>query len=332
MKYIKLPSIFLTLLLLLILESCSKNNRSNLTLLDNQIPTDTPLIFAPGIISIDDHVSGSITFSPDMDELFFNLRKSGESHNLYTMKLIDGEWSEPKPALFSTNKEYLDFHSRFNPKGDRLYFGSTRPTTNETIKKSNTSKQLHQWYIEKDENGSWSDPILMQKPFLDIYIMCTTPSKNGNLYFTSGEKPGASNEGIYYAINKNGVYTSIKRMSDVINTNGKWIAHPYIAPDESYILYDSEKVSEPDNGDIFISFNIDGTWTESYSLGPKINTKLSESTATVSPDGKYLFFSRGEEIKRVDGSTYWVSKIYWVDFIKLKKEILDNIKSNKELN
>lgn len=328
MKYIKISPIFLTLLLTLILESCSENNKSNLTLLNNQIPTDKPLIFAPDIISIEDHVSGSITFSPNMDELFFNRRKSGESHNIYTMKLIDGEWSEPKPALFSTNKEYLDFHSRFNPKGDRLYFGSTRPINDTIEKTSNSSRGLHQWYIEKDENVSWSEPILMQKPFLDIYIMCTTPSKNGNLYFTSGEKPGANNEGIYYAINQNGLYTSIKRMSDAINTNGKWIAHPYVAPDESYILYDSEKVSEPKNGDIFISFNNDGTWTKSYSLGPKINTKLSESTATVSPDGKYLFFKRGEEKIRDDGSTYWVAKTYWVDFIKLKKEIFDNIKSN----
>ncbi|PRX56444.1 PD40 domain-containing protein [Flagellimonas meridianipacifica] len=327
MKYVRLLSIFLALLLTSILESCRENYKSNLTLLNTQIPTDKPLVFAPGIISIDDHVSTSITFSPDMDELFFNRRKVDQSHNLYTMKLINGEWSEPEPAFFSTNKEYLDFHSRFSPNGDRLYFGSTRPI-NDTIKASNTPRGLHQWYIEKDKNGSWSEPILMKKPFLDIYIMCTTPSKNGNLYFTSGEKPGANDEGIYYAINQNGYYTSVERMSDVINTNGKWIAHPYVAPDESYILYDSEKVSEPDNGDIFISFNIDGTWTESYSLGPKINTELSESTATVSPDGKYLFFSRGEEKTRDDGSTYWVSKTYWVDFTKLKKEILENINSN----
>ncbi|WP_459209218.1 alpha/beta hydrolase-fold protein [Aquimarina rhabdastrellae] len=291
-------------------------------------PGLTPKIFAPGIISIDDHVSGSITFSPDMDELFFNRRKSDESHNLYTMKLINGEWSVPAPAFFSTNKEYLDFHSRFSPEGNRLYFGSTRPI-NDTIKTSNPKRRLHQWYIEKDEKGSWSEPILMKTPFLDRYIMCTTPSKNGNLYFTSGKGPGAQDEGIYYAINQNGHYTSVKRMGNVINANGKWIAHPYIAPDESYILYDSEKESEPDNGDIFISFNIDGTWTKSYSLGPKINTRLSESTATVSPDGKYLFFARGEKKLRENGSTYWESKTYWVDFIKLKKEILESINHNK---
>ncbi len=306
---------------------CQDNKTSNLTLLSNQIPTDTPLIFAPGIISIDGHVSGSITFSPDMDELFFNRRKPGESHNLYTMKLIDGKWSVPKPASFSTNKKHLDFHSRFSPKGDRLYFGSTRPLKN-TITSSTTPRGLHQWYVEKDENGGWGAPIIMRKPFLDIYIMCATPSENGNLYFTSGERPGADDEGIYYAVNQNGHYSDIERMDDVINANGKWIAHPFIAPDESYILYDSEKASEPDNGDIFISFNKNGTWTKSYSLGPKINTKINENAATVSADGKYLFFSRGEEKVREDGSTYWTSYTYWVDFIQLKKELLKNIINN----
>ncbi|MEM9078833.1 MAG: hypothetical protein AAGC43_17465 [Bacteroidota bacterium] len=314
-------------LLLIFCVACQNTEKSNLALLSSQIPTDIPLVFAPDIISIDNHVSTSITFSPDMTELFYNRRKPDESHNLYTMKLIDGKWSTPQPASFSTNKEYLDFHSRFTPKGNRLYFGSTRPT-NGTLTTSNTPRRLHQWYVEKNENGDWSEPILMGQPFADIYIMGAAPSENGNLYFTSGEKPGAEDEGIYYAINQNGQYPSIERMGDVINTNGKWIAHPYIAPDESYLIYDSEKAMEPDNGDLFISFNHNGIWSESYSLGPKINTKMSEGTATVSPDGKYLFFSRGEEKVRENGSTYWVAKTYWVDFIKLKKEILESINSN----
>ena len=307
--------------------SCQDKEKSNLTLLSSQIPTDTPLVFAPGIISIDNYHSASITFNTDMTELVFNHRKPEERPNIYSMKLTDGKWSKPQPAPFSTNKENLDFHPRFTPKGDRLYFGSTRPI-NDTLKASNTRIRLHQWYVEKNENGDWSEPILMGQPFVDIYIMGAVPSENGNLYFTSGTRVGADDEGIYYAINQNGQYASIEKMDDVINSNGRFIAHPFIAPDESYLIYDSEKATEPNNNDLFISFNQNGTWSKSYSLGPKINTKLAEGAATVSPDGKFLFFSRSEEKEREDGSTYWVSKIYWADFIKLKKEILENINSN----
>lgn len=323
MKSIK----FLFLLVLITLMSCQVKEKSNLALLSSQVPTDTPMVFAPGIISIDDHASGSITFNPDMTELVFNHRKHGDNFNIYTMKLIDGKWSQLELAPFSSNLEYLDFHPRFTSEGDRLYFGSTRPIS-DTIEISNRRRRLHQWYVEKNKNGDWSEPILMGQPFVDSYIMGAAPSENGNLYFTSGTRVGADDEGIYYSINQNGQYASIEKMDDVINSSGRFIAHPFIAPDESYLIYDSEKATEPDNNDLFISFNQNGTWSESYSLGPTINTKMAEGAGTVTPDGKYLFFSRSEQKVREDGSTYWVSEMYWMDFIKLKKEILENVKSN----
>lgn len=314
MKLVKILSA-LTLLLVFIY-SCNKEEKSNLTLLSDEIPMDTPLIFAHGIISMDHTLEGSITFNPKMDELFFTKRKPEESHNIYTMKLVDGTWSKPELAFFSTNKEYLDGHPRLNPKGDRLYFGSRRPL-NDTIEPSG----FHQWYVEKGENG-WGQPIRLGKPLADRWIMCITPSENGNLYFTSREEgQKIEDEGIYFATNQEGEYTPAKKMGKEINEPGKWIAHPYIPPDESYIIYDAERTSIPENGDLYISFNKNGTWTESYNLGPEINTELSESTATVSPDGKYLFFSRGEEKVREDGSTYWLGDLYWVDFIRLRKRI-----------
>jgi len=320
MKQVKTLSIFLTLLLV----SCENSDLSNITSLSNQTPTVSPMVFGQGIISTDNYNEGSIVFNPDMSELFFQRKKPEESHNIYTMKLINGKWSEPEIAFFSTNKEYLDLHPRFSPDGNRLYFGSTRPL-NDSIKSSG----LHQWYIEKNEIG-WGQPILLlEKLFDDEWIMCVTPSQNGNLYFTSKEKEDkVEDEGIYYAINKEGHYNTIERMGKEINYSGKWIAHPFVSPDESYIIYDAERTSEYENGDLYISFKKNETWTKSYNLGPEINTKISESGATVSPDGKYLFFTRGAEKLKEDGSTYWKTDIYWVDFVKLKKEILENKYSN----
>jgi len=113
-------------------------------------------------------------------------------------------------------------------------------------------------------------------------------------------------------------------MDDMVNNSGIWKAHPYIAPDESYIIYDAEVSNIPDNGDLFMSFNINGTWSKALSLGANINTEVSETTATVSPDGNYLFFNRGEEKTSEDGTIYWDTDLYWVDFVQLKKEILEN--------
>ncbi len=276
-------------------------------------PGIIPEIFAPGIVSTEDHSEASITFSPDMSELFFQRRKPGESHNIYTMKLVDGKWSIPAVAFFSTNKEYLDFHPRFSSNGDRLYFGSTRPIletedslTMQQWRSKKNSEKLHHWYIEKNENG-WGQPILLlEKLFKDEWIMCVSPSANGNLYFTSKEKEDKlEDEGIYYAVNQEGNYSTMKRMGKEINGYGKWIAHPFIAPDESYVIYDAERASGEDNGDLYVSFNQNGTWTDSYSLGPEINTDIGQGAATVSPDGKYLFYRSAQK----EGET---SNIYWV--------------------
>ncbi|WP_322287211.1 hypothetical protein [Aquimarina sp. 2201CG5-10] len=236
------------------------------------------------------------------------------------MKLVEGKWSEPKLASFSASVEHLELHPRLNQNGDRLYFGSRRPLNDST-----ESTAFRQWHVEK-HNGIWGSPkLLLPKLFENEWIMCVTPARNSNLYFTSKEKEDKlEDEANYYSINTNGSYDAIIRMNETVNFSAKWRAHPYIAPDESYIIFDAETTDIPENGDLYISFNNNGTWSKARSLGPEINTEMSETTATVSPDGKYLFFNRGEEKKGEDGITYWESDIYWVDFNQLKKELQKN--------
>ncbi len=311
MKYVITLAIFG--ILLSVYTSCRNSEKSNLTLLSDQIPTDTPLIFGPGIVSTD-NFEFAITFSPEMDELFFTRRKPGGENEIYTMKLVNGNWSAPELAFFSTDKGW-DFEPHINPRGDLLYFGSTRPL-NDTIESSG----MHQWYSKKS-TGGWSNPMPLEVLFVDRFVMYLTSSENDNLYFTSGEE-GARPEdgGIYYSNNEEGQYNSITRMGKEINFSGKWIAHSYIAPDESYIIYDGEKNSGYGDCDLYISFNKNGSWTEAYNLGPQINTDQCEMCASVSPDGKYLFFHRGVYTGGEDD----VGNIYWTDFKRLRERIEKN--------
>ena len=307
MKLVKTLSI---LSLILFITSCKDGKKSNLTLFSDQIPTDTPLIFGDGIISQADNFEFAITFNPEMDELFFTRRKPRENNKIYTMKLVDGKWSEPEMAFFTPDTGW-DFEPHIDPKGDRLYFGSTRPHL-DTLR----SRGLYQWYSEKTKSG-WSKPTPLKEPFVDRFVMYLTSSESGNLYFTSEEKGDKMENGaIYNSINKGGQYSSAQRMVKEINFQGKWIAHPFIAPDESYIIYDGESSSGFGENDLYISFNKNGTWTEAYNLGGEINTAQTEMCASVSPDGKYLFFHRGGNDK---------GNIYWADFELIKKRIENKI-------
>tara|TARA_R110000744_G_scaffold127627_1_gene234491 strand:- start:1703 stop:1954 length:252 start_codon:yes stop_codon:yes gene_type:complete len=83
MNDLKTLSIFLTLLS--VCSSCQNSEESNLALISDQRPLDTPLIFGQGIISTDNKEFG-LTFNPTTDELFFTRRKPGESNQIFTMK------------------------------------------------------------------------------------------------------------------------------------------------------------------------------------------------------------------------------------------------------
>src|SRR6056297_3576587 len=105
MKYIKSLSIFLTLLS--VYTSCQNSKKSSLTLLSDRIPTDTPVVFGDEIISTDSY-EFAITFTLEMDGIYVTRRKPEEDKEIYTMKLVEGKWSNPEPAFF-TASEGWDF-------------------------------------------------------------------------------------------------------------------------------------------------------------------------------------------------------------------------------
>ncbi len=54
-------------------------------------------------------------------------------------------------------------------------------------------------------------------------------------------------------------------------------------------------------GDLCVSFaGKNGPWTNDVHLGESINTKDNEYCPQMTPDGKYFFFTRGEDIMWVD--------------------------------
>ena len=89
---------------------------------------------------------------------------------------------------------------------------------------------------------------------------------------------------------------------------------PFIAADESFMIFDRRPSTLGNPADLFITFrNSDDTWTEPVRLGDKINTSALETNAFVTPDEKFMFFTRKFDI-------YWVK----ADFIgKIKNQVLE---------
>lgn len=91
--------------------------------------------------------------------------------------------------------------------------------------------------------------------------------------------------------------------------SGEFTAHPFIAPDESYLIWDSEREGGYGDSDLYISFRqADGTWGPAINMGPQVNSAKADFYGTVTPDGKYLMFDRTISMNddHIDVDIYWV--------------------------
>ncbi|MEP3226304.1 MAG: hypothetical protein ABJO01_10035 [Parasphingorhabdus sp.] len=248
-------------------------------------PGLTPEPFAPGIVSTKNwEVSG--VFTPDLEEFYF-LRDQGEN----------------------TPSEFVVFENKDNTWQERII----SPRVGQPfISPDGKIMHLGRRYKERTETG-WSEIKSLGSPFDDIRIMRMTSSSKGTYVFDEAHKDG--NGVLRYSALIDGQREAPMPLPKEINT-GRWNAHPFIAPDESYIIWDGQRVHEPRNADLFISFKQnDGSWGKAIKMGNDINTDESEAGARVTPDGKYLFFNR-----MVDRSTGNVD-IYWVD-----AKIIENLR------
>ena len=140
----------------------------------------------------------------------------------------------------------------------------------------------------------WGPPEHLPWPVnTEGYDNYPSVAANGTLYFGSSRAGGKGRVDLYRAKLIGGKYTTVENLGDAINTSFTE-ADPYIAPYESFLIFTSDRPGGYGRGDLYISFNKNGTWTPPRNLGPKVNKELFEYTALVTPDGKYLFFTRGK--------------------------------------
>lgn len=254
--------------------------------LGQKLPGLTPKPFAPGIVTTKRWEVGG-RFSGNMDEFYF-IRKHLDNKKLESViyKQKNNQWFE----TVTPGRSRLPF---FSPDGNTMHLG----------------KQ----YRERTNSG-WSEVKELGSPYSEIRIMSLTSSSKGTYVFDEIGRDG--NGVLRYSRLINGKREAPKPLDKVINT-GKWNAHPLIASDESYILWDSEREGGYGDNDLYISFKQqDGSWGEAINLGDKVNTEAEEIGAKLTPDGKYLFFGRNMGAKDSDG--YPNMDIFWVDakFIK----------------
>jgi hypothetical protein len=230
--------------------------------------------FVPGVISKKSW-DGEGIFSPDMKEFYYTT-KGGK----YTRRTVIGFRQENNIWT-----KYLEF-----PRNGEIAF-------------SPDGKRMHMAEGYKDRIGDgWSErkslgPMFDRK---DWGIMRLTASGKGSYVFDDYK-----NKVIRISILKDGKRQAPKKMGPVVNT-GEWTAHPFIAPDESYLMWDSEREGGFGGNDIYISYKQkNGAWGPAINMGDKVNSDREDFYPSVTSDGKHLIFNRNIAKENTD--------IYWVD-------------------
>jgi len=234
--------------------------------------------FAPGIISKDGWELEGV-FSPNMTEFYFTLDRG-----------TDDDSFSPTVIGFRQQNDVWTKYLEFPRRGETAF--------------SPDGKRWHMAKGYKDRIGDgWSvrkslGPMFDRK---DWGIMRLSASAMGTYVFDDY----ASNDVIRISPLKDGKRQDPILMGSMINS-GTYTAHPFIAPDESYLIWDSKRKGNYGDSDLYISFRQeDDSWGPAINMGDKINSDKADFYASVTSDGKYILFNRGTDVKG-DIDIYWV--------------------------
>lgn len=293
--------VFLGIVSIVFFNACNSKtqNTNTIELVTNQSiylgenpPNLTPKAFAPDIVSTQNYEYGGV-FTPNLKEFYF-IRDGGKFKEavLVVLKNEKGKWIE------SVVSDWIG-QPVISPDGMKMHLGKR--------------------YMERTENG-WSEVKELGPPFDEIPIMRLSSSANGTYYFDTYVED-IPDFPLRYSRLINEGHEKPQELGKTINTGIKNFNHPFIAPDESYLIWDAVKEEGYGSSDLYISFKQEnGSWGEAINLGDKINTEAWEASAAITPDGKYLFFSRN-----MGSKNYENVDIFWVS-----TQVIENLKNIQE--
>ncbi|MEL6537961.1 MAG: hypothetical protein AAFQ98_21255 [Bacteroidota bacterium] len=264
--------------------------QSSTSYLDTDYPGLTPKPYAEGIVNIDGRFQQNITISPDGSEHYFTQTDSGQwryERILRISQTADGHWKLDTPQFvkdFSYDNVWFIGEPMLNPSGDRMLFVADYPPA------------LYQ--VQRTQEGEWGslNRLPVSTPKADWYPTFTQADQ---LFFTQGA--------LQHCTLQSGNWVWQDSLS--IPFTEDEIRDPVVDPNGEFILFSAEVTTGYGYTDLYITTRTSsGGWSTPVNMGPAINTPAFELAPYLSPDGKYLFFSRRDQWQHATSSNiFWVS-------------------------
>jgi len=257
-------------------------------------PGSTPQVFAPGLIS---------DTRPHQLELWGNFSTDGNTFcfnrngYVFITENTDQGWAKPRRARSVPS---ATTYSSVSPDANSIYFNYCYNY------RKNSSKHYSRHRCIRTSQG-WSSPQKLLEPSLD-FSGAFSLAANNNFYFVSEPFGPHKKGGIFCAPFVDNTWPRVDHTS--LNLPA---ADPGIAPDESFMVVTT--MNQPGGygrRDLYLTLHLpDGTWSTPKNMGPRINSAYFEYSPRISPDKKYLFFTRADGWAGYGGPGD-TGDIYWV--------------------
>jgi hypothetical protein len=298
--------VFIFLILAFILSGTGLNAQTSFlsspeAYLGQEPPGDTPKVFAPHLLIVDSGMSmDRSAFSRDGKEFYYCHAMhwfSSQGSRIEFFKFDGNKWNGPS----TLNHGY--YAPTFSMDEKSMYFlGGARDSLHSIV-----------WISHRKDKG-WTDPEVYLKKDYGLYDFM--PTMSGVAYVGSNALQGSRRNFQTYnfcTLTFTARDTIVQSLGQPLNAPG-FNGDFYMAPDESYMIVSYKE--KPDyECELGISFRKpDHSWTVPENLGPLINDGDAHRWGEyVSPDGKYLFYSRGTGEKDCS--------LHWVRFDSLKEKL-----------
>jgi len=245
-----------------------------------------PQVLASGVISTGDDEWG-FAMSPQGDALWFNKADRGYRVQVIMESVTDarGRWQAPRVAPFSGR--YRDIDPALSPDGRYLVFASNRPLQADGARRAD----FDLWRVERLPAGGWSAPRHLGDAINGAGSETNSSiAADGTLYFAVSGAQGQRD--LMRARATRDGYAAPEPLPAPINSEADESNH-WIAPDQSYLLFLSNRPGGIGENDLYISFRDGDGWHAPRNLGAPVNRPGASGVFTpfVDAGGRHLYFA-----------------------------------------
>ncbi len=257
-------------------------------------PGGTAEIFAPGMVSTMDWEHGGPVLSPDGNEIYWSAVVYGASRGrVMFSRRVNGQWTRPEPAPF-TKDEYREMSPGFSTDGRRIYFTSYRPIPEDP----QGPRTYRLWCSERTGSG-WSEPRPLPAPVNEGAGTARPTLAAGDVLYFGSWRTGRN--AIYRSERLAGAWSKPEPLPF---NDASILICSYVSPDDRYLIFESTRPGGLGGFDLYVAFRSkDGTWGQPVNLGDKVNSPAQEWFASMSQDGKFLFFTSN---RNGNDDVYWI--------------------------